>query len=216
MADAEAICGDGQRPHPRSRWRVPRNRTCKRCTGAPAADGQPYGAGQSDAGLLLEYGIALPKGMARLREGLRLVLERPSASLSATFLALLQEQYSELLDWDRKIAHYTARIERAVEADPGARQLRAVPGIGALTASALLGWWPLALMATAGTCRRPGVGAPPRGHRWQVTAVGYQQAGRPLSALPAHPWCARRGQPDERQAGPPAMLAAPTGRAARP
>ncbi|MCZ7653243.1 MAG: hypothetical protein M5R42_01630 [Rhodocyclaceae bacterium] len=73
-----------------------------------------------------------------MREGLRLVLERPSASLSATFLALLQEQYSELLDWDRKIAHYTARIERAVEADPGARRLRAVPGIGALTASALL------------------------------------------------------------------------------
>ncbi|MCZ7653311.1 MAG: hypothetical protein M5R42_02050 [Rhodocyclaceae bacterium] len=36
----------------------------------------------------------------------------------------------------------------------------------------------------------------------RVAAVGYQQAGRPLSALPAHPWCARRGQPDERQAGP--------------
>jgi len=94
--------------------------------------------GNQTRGLLLEYGIAVPKGMARLREGVRLVLERPSASLSATFLALLQEQYSELLDWDRKIAHYTARIERAVEADPAARRLRAVPGIGALTASALL------------------------------------------------------------------------------
>lgn len=89
-------------------------------------------------GFLLEYGIALPAGIEQARAGSqRLLAERPGA-LSADFLAVLQDQVSELFRKDEMISAYTKRIEERVEADPAGRRVMKVLGIGTLTASALL------------------------------------------------------------------------------
>lgn len=89
-------------------------------------------------GLLLEYGVAWPKGVAQLRAGLAARLRQETDTLSETLRELLQEQYSELLDMDRKIDQYTRLIETQVKNDPAGVNLMQVLGIGKLSASALL------------------------------------------------------------------------------
>lgn len=90
-------------------------------------------------GLLLEYGVALPKGVAQLRTGLKHLLASAPVRLSGDLLQLLQEQYSELLGLDEKIAQYTRRLEERVEHDERGQRLLGIPGVGKLTGAALLG-----------------------------------------------------------------------------
>lgn len=89
-------------------------------------------------GLLLEYGLAVPKGVGRLRTQLRAWLGAPPTEMTPARLRMVQEQYSELLTKDAKLADYTLRIEAAVKTDPVGQRLLAVPGIGPLSASGLL------------------------------------------------------------------------------
>jgi transposase len=89
-------------------------------------------------GFLLEYGIALPVGIDRAREGVRALLAKRPEALSTVFLEMLQDQFSELLHRDERIGFYTQRIAAGVAADPAGVRVREVLGIGVLTASALL------------------------------------------------------------------------------
>lgn len=89
-------------------------------------------------GFLLEYGIALPVGVDRCRGGAKMLLEKRPESLSSDFLQVLQDQFSEFLGKDEKIAWYTKQIEKKVEADPSGVRVMKVLGIGVLSASALL------------------------------------------------------------------------------
>ena len=89
-------------------------------------------------GLLLEYGIALPVGLKRARKEISRLLEDQLDALSDDFLVLLQEQYCELLEKDRKVDRYTQQIEDRVVQDPAGVRVMKVAGIGVLGASALL------------------------------------------------------------------------------
>jgi transposase len=79
-------------------------------------------------GLLLEYGLTVPKGGGRLRRQVQQWLGAPPAEITASLLRIIQEQYSELLAKDDKFADYTARIEAAVKADLVGQRLLAIPG----------------------------------------------------------------------------------------
>lgn len=86
-------------------------------------------------GLLLEYGVAVPRGRAALRKALATFLadERGTPLLRQ----LLTEQQAELADWDHRLEAVTTRIEQEAAQQPVCQRLQTIPGIGPLSASAL-------------------------------------------------------------------------------
>ncbi len=86
-------------------------------------------------GLLLEYGMAIPQGLAPLRKALPLlVAEERWAGL---FRQLLEEQRAEWQALDHRITAVTQQLERLSQTEPSCVRLQQIPGIGPLSASAL-------------------------------------------------------------------------------
>jgi transposase len=86
-------------------------------------------------GILLEYGVAIPKGVASVRKALPLLLaEARWAPLLQQFLT---DQRAELEDWDAKMKAVTAQINRENARQPICQRLEQARGIGPLGASAL-------------------------------------------------------------------------------
>jgi transposase len=86
-------------------------------------------------GILLEYGVAIPKGVASVRKALPLLLaEERWAPLIRQFLT---DQQAELTDWDTKIEAVTAQINQESATQPVCQRLEQIRGIGPLGASAL-------------------------------------------------------------------------------
>jgi transposase len=54
-------------------------------------------------GLLLEYGIIIPKGIARIRTRMPEILEDAENKLTALFRELLSELYEEMVHLDERI-----------------------------------------------------------------------------------------------------------------
>src|SRR5262250_2253070 len=63
-------------------------------------------------GLLMEYGIVLPQGIAHLRKRLPRVLEEADNGLSLGFRALLQRLQSELITLDTRLGEVTGQLAR--------------------------------------------------------------------------------------------------------
>ena len=85
-------------------------------------------------GILLEYGIAIPQGVASVRKALpRLLAEERWSSLVRQFLV---EQHAELLEWDIRIKAVTEHITQESATQPVRQWLEQVRGIGPLSASA--------------------------------------------------------------------------------
>jgi len=83
----------------------------------------------------LEYGVALPKGVAAVRKALPLLLaEERWAPLIRQFLL---EQHAELLEWDTRIVAVTQAITQENARQPVCQRLEQIRGIGPLSASAL-------------------------------------------------------------------------------
>lgn len=89
-------------------------------------------------GLLAEYGLVVPQGRLSLRRRVPDLLEDAGNGLSFDFRQLLAELYEELVVLDARVEQLTRRIEQQVRQDETARRLLEVPGIGPLTASALV------------------------------------------------------------------------------
>lgn len=88
-------------------------------------------------GILLEYGVAIPQGVASVRNALPLLLaDERWAPLIQQFLT---DQQAELLYWDAKIEAVTAQIKRENATQPICHRLEQARGIGPLGASALWG-----------------------------------------------------------------------------
>lgn len=89
-------------------------------------------------GFLLEFGIAVPQGIRVLRRRLPEILEERDCELGTAGRALLAELREELVRLDEQVAALDARLEREAAADERCRRLQSLPGIGALTATALV------------------------------------------------------------------------------
>jgi transposase len=81
---------------------------------------------------LSEFGIIAAKGIHNIERLLEAAKDLPAAARPA--VDMLAKQLRETQD---KIDDLTARIESAQKADPLARRLATIPGIGAVTASAI-------------------------------------------------------------------------------
>jgi len=89
-------------------------------------------------GLLMEYGIVIPQRASQVRHKLPIVLEEAENGLTATAREWLHALAEELQALDQRIAATDQQIERVFEADEACQRLAQLPGIGPLTATALV------------------------------------------------------------------------------
>jgi len=90
----------------------------------------------STRGLLSEYGIVLPKGIANLRKQIVALLEDADNALSDPFRDLLARRYKQLIELDGHIAFYTDKLEKLGQQDEACQRLQSIPGFGPIVSSA--------------------------------------------------------------------------------
>lgn len=90
-------------------------------------------------GLVGEYGLVAPIGPHQLRNAIPLWLEEGSNGLTFIFRQLLSGLFDDFTQLDKRVAEMNQHIEQAVQKDPVATRLMSLPGVGPLTASALVG-----------------------------------------------------------------------------
>jgi transposase len=89
-------------------------------------------------GLLGEYGFIIARSPEQVRPALVTLLQDEHNGLTAFARETFAELYEQLVDVERRITKVTERLEHVFRAHPVCRKLAAVPGIGPLTATALL------------------------------------------------------------------------------
>ena len=89
-------------------------------------------------GLLGEYGIILPKGVTKFRQMLLSTLEKEQAKLTELSREVFGQLYEEWLTLEQRLAYYNAKVEAICQAHPVCQRLLTIPGIGPLTATALV------------------------------------------------------------------------------
>lgn len=89
-------------------------------------------------GLLGEYGIVVGQGASRLRRALPELLEAADNGLPALAREVFAERYSHLQGLDERIEAYDQRLRALAQQMAPARRLMQVPGVGPLTATAVV------------------------------------------------------------------------------
>lgn len=89
-------------------------------------------------GVLRELGVTIPLGAARVLPRVLEQIREDDSVVPPALRPFLGEICAELCDCDRRIAEVTRQIERLGGEIPAVRHLRSVPGIGPLTATALV------------------------------------------------------------------------------
>lgn len=89
-------------------------------------------------GLLAEFGHVTAQGMAALRQRVPDILEDAGAELPATFKALIQRLLEHLNALDAQVSELDEQILAWHRSNAQSQKLQQIPGIGAITASALV------------------------------------------------------------------------------
>ncbi|MBV8834572.1 MAG: IS110 family transposase [Acidobacteriaceae bacterium] len=89
-------------------------------------------------GLLLERGLTLPKGRRHLEQALPGILTDGESTLSGSFQVLLGQMKLELEQLNARIAQMDAAIEQQAREQEGCERLMEIPGVGPVTATALV------------------------------------------------------------------------------
>lgn len=90
-------------------------------------------------GLLAEYGIILAQGCTRFKKSLASILEEHRESLSALAICTFEELRVELSVLSERIKQVEAQINQIYKTNPICQRLSQVPGVGCITATALIG-----------------------------------------------------------------------------
>jgi transposase len=89
-------------------------------------------------GFCLEYGLSIRQGAGMFKLSLPRIVDDPSNDLSPTMRRLLHDLFDDLKTLEKRIAAVTREIEALAAGDEKARRLMTVPGIGPISATALL------------------------------------------------------------------------------
>jgi len=89
-------------------------------------------------GLLLEYGIAIPQGVVKLRKALADLVNHPEHVGRQMWKEGFLDLYDELLQIIDKIEEYTKRLKLISGNNKVCRELEKIPGIGPLAATAIV------------------------------------------------------------------------------
>ena len=90
-------------------------------------------------GLLGEYGIVLSRRIGELRRGLPDILEDAENGLSGAFRRLLHGLWQDLRGLDARVGELDLQVKELARTHPDCRRLEGIPGVGPLSATALVG-----------------------------------------------------------------------------
>lgn len=138
-ADAAAICEAASRPHMRfvALKSAQQQSLLALHTVRSALIKQRTALSNQIRGLLAEFGLVLPKGLAQLRQRLAPLVQEAGSALTPVMrqlLALLEQQLRQL---DEPIGLLERHIQHLAQSDARSRRLQQIPGVGPITASAL-------------------------------------------------------------------------------
>jgi len=89
-------------------------------------------------GLLGEFGLILPQGIAHLYQRVPLLLDESKDAMPGAFRELVQRLLEHLKELDRQVGEMEVQIQAWHRANVLSRKLEKIPGIGPITASALV------------------------------------------------------------------------------
>jgi transposase len=89
-------------------------------------------------GLLSEYGIVLPQGITKFRTSVVRQLEDAQAQLTSLSTEVFWHLYEEFLALEKRVAYYDEKLQALARTHPVCQRVQAIPGIGPLTATAIL------------------------------------------------------------------------------
>lgn len=89
-------------------------------------------------GLVAEYGLVAPKELVHLRLALPRWLEDEGDGLSSAFRRLLRGLREDLVALDERVKELDREIEQLAQADPVAKRLMQLRGVGPIIATAML------------------------------------------------------------------------------
>jgi transposase len=89
-------------------------------------------------GLLQEYGIVLPRKIGQLVSGLPLIIESSGSQLTSMSQELLRNLLEELNAINERVLGYDKKIKSIHDAHPVCKRLSKIPGVGPITATALI------------------------------------------------------------------------------
>lgn len=89
-------------------------------------------------GLLGEYGIVLPQGVNAFRKGVLEKLEAEQAKLTSLSQEIFSKLFDELVKLESALAFYDDKLEAMSHSHPECQRLLTIPGIGPITATALI------------------------------------------------------------------------------
>jgi transposase len=89
-------------------------------------------------GLLSEYGIVLPQSITKFRTSVVRQLEDEQAKLSRLSIEVFWQLYEEFLALEKRVAYSNEKLHALARAHPVCQRVQAIPGIGPLTATAIL------------------------------------------------------------------------------
>lgn len=139
-ADAEAICEAVTRPSMRF---VPLKHVDQQAVLAQHRVRQGFVKARTAQanqirGLLGEFGLIVPQGIARLYQLVPALLDQEKEQLPAAFHELIRRLLDHLKELDRQVGELEAQIQAWHRANALSRKLEKIPGIGPITASALV------------------------------------------------------------------------------
>jgi transposase len=115
-------------------------------------------------GLLSEYGIVLPQGMTKFRTAIARQLEDAQAQLTSLSTEVFWHLYEEFLALEKRVAYYQEKLQALARTHPVCQRVQAIPGIGPLTATAILAAVPDATHFKNGRQLAAWLGLVPREH----------------------------------------------------
>ena len=89
-------------------------------------------------GLLMEYGIIIPKGISYVRKEIPCILEDAMNELTFIFRELLCELYNEMVHLDERIEMLENKLKVICKENENCQRLLTIPGVGLLSATALV------------------------------------------------------------------------------
>lgn len=139
-ADAEAICEAVQRPSMRfvpaksveqqdmqSLHRIRSQVVARRTAQA-----------NQIRGLLMEYGLIIPQGISYVRKFIPIFLEDADNTLTVLFRELLSDLYNEMVHLDNRVHTLEKKLEAICNQSADCQRLLSIPGVGLLSATALV------------------------------------------------------------------------------
>ena len=89
-------------------------------------------------GLLHEYGVVIPKGAGHLKSRMPEIIELSENQLSPEIRELFAHLYKELCSYEERINFYDKKIHMQAKATESCQKIMKIPGVGPLTATAIV------------------------------------------------------------------------------